>query len=181
MSRLFRWMTIAWTWSWKRGPWIPCRRKDTTVRLCYFASPCNKSDFDHVAYVNHMIPLALFYRDMLGACLCIRSAYPLKETQVSILTIGHGKHCICRIIFNSLRPNVESWHSTPSWWLEGNQKNEWPHKNCLMVETCFSQYHVLFAIWLTNISSFFCCSVSRARPADRLLIHKHGMTSSQFY
>ncbi len=55
------------------------KSRDTTVRLCYFASPCNKSDSDQVAYVNHMIPLAFFYRDMLGACLCIRSAYPLKK------------------------------------------------------------------------------------------------------
>ena len=77
------------------------KSRDTAGCLCYLASPCNKSDFDHVPYVSHMIPLELFCPDMLGAS-CIWSAYSFGETQVFILTIRHG-----RIIFNSLRPNVE--------------------------------------------------------------------------
>ena len=43
------------------------KSRDTAGCLCYLASPCNKSDFDHVPYVSHMIPLELFCPDMLGA------------------------------------------------------------------------------------------------------------------
>ena len=157
------------------------KSRDTAGCSCYLASPCNKPDFDHVPYVNQMIPLELFYRDVLGACLCIGSAYSFGETQVFILTIRHG-----RIIFNSLRPNVESKHG--DW--KGTKK-EWSHKNCLLVMMIWNHkwkwIRIVFSTWTGNrlcdcaASIILCNSVVQTfvrsfvfpncvlRPADRLL------------
>lgn len=145
MSRLFPWMTIAWTWSWKRGPWIPCRRNlEIQLGACVTSHLLsNKPDLTTYpiwTIIKHMIPLELFYPDMLGAS-CIGSAYSFGETQVFILTIGHG-----RIIFNSLRPNVESKHGDWKW-----TKKEWPHKSCLLVMMIWKHkwkwVKIVFSTW----------------------------------